>query len=422
MKLNIIEPELVQKKRLRVCAYARVSTDSEKQENSLENQKISYEKLICSEPTYEFAGLYYDKGVSGRVETRPGFQQMIADARLGKFDLIITKSVSRFARNTVILLKYVRELKDLGIGIVFEENEISTMSAEGEMMLAVIASFAQEECRSMSENKKWTCRKKFEKGELMINTNRFMGYDKDENGNLVINEGEASIVRRIFDLYMSGMGAHSIAKVLNEEGVTTVTGATWHASTIMGMLKNEKYKGDSLLQKTYTPSNHSGTVKNRGEVKQFYVSENHEPIIDPDDWDMVQELIEYNRNKKGIAAGDNKYQSRYPNSHKLICPHCGKYLRRRYVYGRKVEWLCSTYIHKGKSACPGVRVKDSELGDRVFTEPTVVEEVIIDGSKHYSYTAKAEYDSRGEEETLNKEKGGCILPRVDRSRRTAIKL
>ena len=247
MKLNIIEPVDRPLQKLRVCAYARVSSDSSKQENSLENQKKSYEKLILGEPSYEFAGLYFDQGVSGRTDNRPGFQQMITDAREGKFDLIITKSVSRFARNTALLLKYVRELKDLGINIIFEENEIATNSPEWEMMLTVIASFAQEECRSMSENNKWAYRRKFERGELMLNTKRFMGYDKDPEGNLVINEEEAAIVRRIFDLYLTGMGTHSIAKLLNEDGVTTVTGSPWHSSTVMGMLKNEKYKGDTIF-------------------------------------------------------------------------------------------------------------------------------------------------------------------------------
>lgn len=422
MKLNIIEPVDRPLQKLRVCAYARVSSDSSKQENSLENQKTSYEKLILGEPSYEFAGLYFDQGVSGRTDNRPGFQQMITDAREGKFDLIITKSVSRFARNTALLLKYVRELKDLGINIIFEENEIATNSPEWEMMLTVIASFAQEECRSMSENNKWAYRRKFERGELMLNTKRFMGYDKDPEGNLVINAEEAAIVRRIFDLYLTGMGTHSIAKLLNEDGVTTVTGSPWHSSTVMGMLKNEKYKGDIILQKTYTPENRHGTVRNKGQVKQYYVSENHESIISADDWDEVQDLIEYNRNKKGIDVGTQKYQVRYPNSHKLICPYCGKFLRRRYVHGRKVEWICSTYIHRGKSACRGIRIRDTVLGDKVFVEPTVVEEVIIDGSKHYRYTSKKEYDNRGREDVLIEETSGGVLSRINRSRRAAIKL
>ena len=422
MKIKRIEPESRALTKTKVCAYARVSTGSDSQENSLENQIITYESLIKSNPKYEFVGVYADQGITGFSEKRPEFQQMINDAKAGRIDMIITKSISRFARNTVTLLRVVRELKDIGIGVLFEDNNIYTMSSEGEMMLAVLASFAQEEGRSMSENNKWACRKKFERGELMINTTRFMGYDKDEDGNLVINEAEAAIVRRIFDMYLSGIGTHCIAKTLNEEGVTTVTGSAWHASTIRGMLMNEKYKGDSLLQKYYTPENMRNTVKNNGQVAQFYVTESHEAIIAPEDWEHVQELMAYNRKQRGIKKGNSDYTNRYPNSHKLICPYCGKFLRRRYVYNKKVEWLCATYIHQGKAACKGIRVRDSELAGRIFTEPTVVEEVVVDGSKHYYYTSKTDYDN-GVRAAERKETEGCsILLRVNRSRRTVIKL
>lgn len=422
MQLKKIQPEKTTSNKLRVCAYARVSTDSDKQEISLDNQIFTYENLIKSNREYRFAGVYADQGITGFSENRPEFQRMLSDARAGKLDMIITKSISRFARNTVTLLKYVRELKDMGVGVLFEENNIYTLSSEGEMMLSVLASFAQEESRSMSENNKWTCRKKFERGELMVNTTRFMGYNKDENGELVINESEAAIVRRIFDMYLSGTGAHTIAKTLNEEGITTITGSDWHASTIMGMLKNEKYKGDCLLQKYYTPEHKRVSVKNKGELKQYYVSDNHEAIIAPEDWEHVQELIEYNRQKRGIKPGETLYQNRYPNSHKMICPYCGKYLRRRLVYGKKVEWICATYIHKGKAACKGIRLRETELAGRVFTEPTVVEEVVIDGSKHYCYTSKTDYDNGIRATGLEEKEGSSVLPRVNRSRRTVIKL
>lgn len=422
MKIKRIEPESRALTKTKVCAYARVSTGSESQENSLENQITTYESLIKSNPEYEFVGVYADHGITGFSEKRPEFQRMINNAKAGRIDMIITKSISRFARNTVTILKYVRELKSIGVGILFEENNIFTLSAEGEMMLAVLASFAQEERRSMSDNNKWICRKKFERGELILNTTRFMGYDKDEEGNLVINEVEADIVRRIFNMYLSGKGVHSIAKILNEEGVTSVTGANWNESTIIGMLKNEKYKGDYLLQKYYTPENKHNTIKNTGQVQQYYVHESHKAIIDSEDWEHVQELMAYNRKQRGIKKGNSDYTNRYPNSHKLICPYCGKFLRRRYVYNKKVEWLCATYISQGKSACKGIRVRESELAGRIFTEPTVVEEVVIDGSKHYYYTSKTDFDN-GVRATERKEIEGCsILPRINRSRRTVIKL
>ena len=183
MRVKVINKRLdsvLQKKR--GCAYARVSTDSGRQEDSLENQMETYERLITGNPEYEFIGVFADQGISGYCENRPQFQRMMEKARAGEIDLIITKSISRFARNTVTVLKFARELKELGVGIFFEEQNINTLSGDGEMMLAVLASFAQEESRSMSENNKWSIRKKFERGEVMITTSRFLGYDKNEYG------------------------------------------------------------------------------------------------------------------------------------------------------------------------------------------------------------------------------------------------
>lgn len=422
MRLRRIEPIEAKGKKQRVCAYARVSTDSIEQGESFENQVITYERLIKSNPEYEFAGVYADQGISGTSEKRPEFQRMMEDCGNGKIDLIITKSISRFARNTTIVLNYTRELKQLGIGVYFEENNINTLSAEGELMMTVLASFAQEESRSISENNKWSIGKRFERGEGMINTTRFMGYDKDETGDLVINKVEAKIVRRIFEMYLSGEGCHRIAKILNDEGIKTITGSKWHSSTIKGMLINEKYKGDFHIQKYYTPEgkrNH--TVKNNGEVKSFYVSENHPAIVSEEEWQQVQELMQYHKEQRNIQSG-NKYQNRYPMSRMLICPHCGKSLRRRYVYNRKVEWICSTYIQEGKEACKGIRVRDELLTGLSFTEPMVVEEVIENGEKHYDYTSKRAYDNGKRAADRNKEKGRSVLPRVNRSRRTVIEL
>ena len=384
MRLRKIEPIEAKAKKLRVCAYARVSTDSLKQGESFENQMTTYEALIKSNPEYEFAGVYADQGLSGTSENRPEFQRMLADCRAGKIDLIITKSISRFARNTTIVLDYTRELKQLGIGVYFEENNINTLSAEGELMMTVLASFAQEESRSISENNKWSIGKHFERGEGMINTTRFMGYDKDETGDLVINKKEAKIVRRIFEMYLAGEGCHRIAKILNDEGIKTITGSTWHPSTIKGMLTNEKYKGDFHIQKYYTPEGkRNQTVRNKGEVKSFYVSENPPAIVSP---------------------------------------YCGKSLRRRYVYNRRVEWICSTYIQKGKEACKGIRVRDELLTGLSFTEPMVVEEVFENGEKHYGYTSKRAYDSGERAADRIEEERSSVLPRVNRSRRTVIEL
>lgn len=427
MRVKIVKPKAVsmEVKKLRVCAYARVSTDSLKQEDSLENQASTYERLITSNPDYEFAGVFADQGISGYSEKRPAFQEMIEKAKTGGIDLIITKSVSRFARNTITVLKVARELKELGIGIFFEEQNINTLSGDGEMMLAILASFAQEESRSMSENNKWTMKKKFEHGEIMVNTTRFMGYDKNEYGELVINHKQAAIVRRIFDMYLSGMGVFRIAAQLNRENVPTISGGKWHEGTIRGMLTNEKYKGDCILQKYYTPENRrNGTIRNNGEVQSYYVEENHPAIVTTEEWDSVQQIMQRHKEQRKIAAdGTEKYKNRYPLSGMLICPYCGKTLRRKQAYNKRIEWWCSTYIHEGKSACKGVKISDEIASKKNITEPTVIEEVKLNGEKYYGYTSKAEYDKgiRNKPSTPENKDGG-ILPRVHRPRRTAIKL
>lgn len=227
MRVKVINKRpasVLQKKR--VCVYARVSTDSRRQEDSLENQMETYERLITGNPEYEFIEVFADQGISGYCENRLQFQRMMEKARAGEIDLIITKSISRFARNTVTVLKFARELKELGVGIFFEEQNINTLSGDGEMMLAVLASFAQEESRSMSENNKWSIRKKFERGEVMITTSRFLGYDKNEYGDLIVNRKEAEIVSLTFDLYLLNVGSSRIGELLDYMGVKTATGTT----------------------------------------------------------------------------------------------------------------------------------------------------------------------------------------------------
>lgn len=254
MRVRIIEPTLnTQESKKKVCAYARVSTNNDNQGESLENQIQYYENLILNNPDYEFAGVFTDKGITGATKNRPEFQRMLELARNGKIDLIITKSISRFARNTALMLQTVRELKSLGVEVRFEKENIDTLSGDGEFMLTVLSSFAEEESRNVSDNLKWRARKKFERGELIINVTRLLGYDKDEYGNLVINPQEAEMVKRIFKEYLNGKGSFVIAKELNKEGIPTITKGKWKDGTVLDILKNEKYKGDAILQKYYTP-------------------------------------------------------------------------------------------------------------------------------------------------------------------------
>jgi site-specific DNA recombinase len=229
--------------RLKVCAYVRVSTDHREQLNSLENQTHYYERLISSNPDYEYCGIFSDAGISGAKENRPGFLAMLEKARSGEIDLIITKSISRFARNTLMLLKYVRELRDMGVGIIFEEEMVHTLRSEGELMLTVLAAIAEEERKSVCSNVQWAMQNKCKRGEVMVDTNRLLGYDTDSKGNLVINEEQAKIVRQIYELYLVGISGYRIAQILNHNKVPTYSEKPWKSHRIVSIIGNEKYCG-----------------------------------------------------------------------------------------------------------------------------------------------------------------------------------
>ena len=244
----------VQEKKIRVAAYCRVSTDQEDQLHSFEAQVEYYTKYINEHENYEMAGIYADEGISGtNTKKREQFKKMIADCEDGKIDLVITKSISRFARNTQDCLAYSRKLKNLGIGIIFEKENINTLDSTGELLFTILSSLAQDESRNISENCKWGIRTKFKNGEMHLNTFKFLGYDKDENGKLVINKEQAKTVRRIYRDFLIGINPAQIAKELTEEKVPGCLGQTkWYPSTVIGILKQEKHMGDALLQKTYT--------------------------------------------------------------------------------------------------------------------------------------------------------------------------
>lgn len=386
MKVTILEPEVMPLVKKKVCAYVRVSTNSDDQADSLENQTTYYRDKITSNPTFDFVGIFADQGYTGTKDNRPEFQKMLELCRCGEIDVILVKSVSRFARNTTIVLGYVRELKALGVEVRFEDQNINTLTQDGELMLTVLSAFAEEESRSVSENIRWRVRKKFEKGELIINTKRFLGYDKDEYGDLVINQKEAKIVRRIFEEYLSGKGSFIIAKELNKEHISTVTGAKWHDTTVLEILKNEKYKGDAILQKYYTP-NHlcKQSKRNINKRESFYVGENHSPIVSVEMWQQVQdELVKRRRNKQG----NNK---KHPLSGLLICSKCGHKLQRRVwnsgTPSQKVMWQCSHYIKNGKDACSGTVIEESVLEGLNIKKETIVREWMKNGKKRYTYTS-----------------------------------
>ena len=279
-------------RKLRVAAYCRVSTELEEQENSYRAQVEYYTKKIEETPNWINAGIYADDGKSAtNTKKRDDFRAMIKDALDGKIDLIITKSVSRFARNTADYLITIRKLKEKGIAVIFEKEGINTLDGTGEILITILSSLAQEESRDISENTRWGVVRKFEQGKIIVNHNKFMGYTKNEEGELVIVPEEAEIVRIIFRLYLEGNSYGKIAKYLEQQGIKTVTGKErWHESVIIKMLKNEKYMGDALLQKTYTVDFMTKKrVLNKGIVPQYYVEDDHEPIIPKELFYRVQE-------------------------------------------------------------------------------------------------------------------------------------
>ncbi|MHB1652666.1 MAG: recombinase family protein [Desulfitobacteriaceae bacterium] len=316
--------------------------------------------------------MYADEGISGtNTKKREQFNKMIEDCKTGKIDMLITKSISRFARNTLDCLNFVRLLKDLGIGVIFEKENINTLDSKGEVLLSILSSLAQDESRSISENSTWGLRRRFEQGKVMVNHTKFLGYDKDENGDLVINEKQAKIVGRIYFEYLDGKGTNRIAKDLEKEKVPKWDGiCKWYESSIRKMLMNEKYKGDALLQKTYTVDFLSKKrAENDGEIPQYYVENSHPAIIDKDIWEAVQLEMErrrayaekYHIQKIDYATNDNPFAGR------VICGACGRGYGRKVWNStderlRRVVWRCNNkYLAKGEKGCGSKHVDDKVL-------------------------------------------------------------
>jgi site-specific DNA recombinase len=363
--------------RKRVAAYCRVSTDSKEQKESYENQMNHYSQHIGSNLNWDLVDIYADEGISGtNTKDRVEFNRMIEDARAGKIDLILTKNISRFSRNTMDLLKYVRELKEKGIAILFEKENINTLESAGEVFLTIFSSVAQDESRNISENSKWGIKKGFRDGKVHCNTTRFLGYDKDIDKELIINEKEAEIVRRIYQEYIEGKSYQAIAKGLMADEIKTVTGnKKWWDSTITLILTNEKYYGALLQQKTITVDflTHK-RVRNKGQEQKYLIEDNHEPIISKEMFELVQKEKERRAYLKGNILGDRKkYSSKYPLSGKVFCGCCNANFKRRTWnsnnISKKVVWQCRTYVNEGKEACDAKAVDEYVLQDafvRVF--------------------------------------------------------
>lgn len=356
--------------RIRMAAYCRVSSQNEDQLYSLENQVTYYRNYTSANPKFTLIDIYADEGISGmNTKNRLEFQRMIQDCRDGKIDIVITKSVTRFARNTQDCLKYARELKDLGIGVLFEKENINTMDGAGELLFTILASLAQDECRSISENTKWGIRSLYRQGVVHLNTNNFLGYDKDENGKLVINQSEAEIVRRVFREFLEGFSPNDIARRLLAERIVGVRGkAKWSGANILLMLRNEKYRGDVLCQKTYVADYLTGRiVTNEGELEQVLIKQNHEPIVPIHIWLAVQQEIkrcaDYRKKYKLRVASFTSASS--PFSARVICGKCHQPYTQRTWYrdGRRIKvWQCrSRYQTKGAPCCGNTNLHDHKL-------------------------------------------------------------
>ena len=360
-KITKIEANQKEESVLRVAAYARVSTDEDAQLVSLKTQKSHYEKMISENKSYTFTGLYYDEGITGtKKECRDGLLKMLKDCEDGKIDFILTKSISRLARNTTDCLEIVRRLLDLNIGIYFEKENIDTRTMESELMLSILSSLAESESRSISENNKWSIKKRFQNGTFIISSPPY-GYENID-GKMVVNEEEGKIIKEIFKQYLSGKGTHKIAEDLNKRKIKGQKGASWHGSTINGILKNEKYIGDVIYQKTYTDENYN-RHKNNGEEDQYKIIDNHKAIVSREDFEKVQDLIKIRAIAKGNGKNTKKYQNRYSLSGKIKCDECGSTFKRRHHYNGKdkyIAWTCSEHL-RDSNKCSMKFIKDKNI-------------------------------------------------------------
>ena len=339
----------------RVAAYARVSSGKDAMLHSLSAQVSYYSELIQKHSGWQYVGVYADEALTGTKDNRENFQRLLTDCRSGKVDMVITKSISRFARNTVTLLETVRELKNMGVDVFFEEQNIHSLSADGELMLTILASYAQEESLSASENQKWRIRRNFENGMPWNGT--MLGY-RYEDGSLVVEQTEAETVKRIFSEYFAGSGMTAIAKRLNADGILTRYGNPWGKTSVGKVLQNYAYTGNLLLQK-YRRVDHltKRDELNNGALPQYHVQGCHEAIIPLWSFNAVQEEMK-RRAEKHTHPGERRKE--YPFSGKLICAGCGKHYRRK-VKETGPVWICTTYNTYGKAACPSKAIPESVL-------------------------------------------------------------
>lgn len=394
----------------RVAAYCRVSTDREEQEHSFETQKAMYTEMIMMKPTWQMAGIYADEGITGTVaKKRPGFMKMIEDCRKGKIDMIVTKSVSRFSRNNLDCLMYVRELKQLGIPIIFEKEGINTIQVSSELLLTLFGALSQAESESISMNVKLGIRQSLKNGNVRFSYKTFLGYRKGADGQPEIVPEQADIVRRIYNDFLAGATYLEIAKRLTEENVPTMgRGNRWFSERIKSILKNEKYKGDALLQKTYITDPISKRVKkNNGELPMYYVENSHPAIIERRIFDRVQEEIARRAGKKKVKQTGTKtelgrYSGKYALTELLYCGECGTPYRRC-TWSRngkkKIVWRCVSRLDYGKKYCKNSpSVEESRLHNAIaaaITKKANSEEINTGGIMNHIESFGSQRDTDG---------------------------
>ena len=366
MRVSEVQPLIPRRpaRKERVAGCARVSSGKDAMIHSLSAQVSYYSALIQRHREWEYAGVYADEAVTGTKDSRKELNRLLDDCRAGRIDLVLVKGISRFARNTLTLLQTVRELKELGVDVFFEKENLHSLSTAGELLLTVFASFAQEESVSNSNNKKWQVRRDFKKGKC--SWLRVYGY-RWKDGRLCIEPKEAAVVRMIFQDYCDGLGRELILKKLLDLGIPAPEGDMWYEGAIAYILSNEKYRGDMLLQKSFVDDPISKRKRiNRGELPRYYVVESHEPIIDPQLFDAVQEI---RRRRKGEFCPNPKPLKTYPFTGLLRCRICGANYRRKIAaagskYAKPV-WICHTFNRLGKKYCGSKQIPEAILMETV---------------------------------------------------------
>lgn len=377
MQIQVIRAKKKMSGKCRVCVYARVSAVSEEMEQSYHQQVTFLTEFVRKNPEWELTEVYADRGISGYKDMRPEFQRMLSDARAGKFNLIIVKSISRFARNTETMLNTVRELKALGIGIIFQLQNINTLDASGELLMTIQSAFAQGESDSCRTRMQYAYKSKYERGIPSSQAMNTYGFKPESNGNIAIEESKAKVVRMIFDWAERGVWVSRIRATLNRDHIPSPSGGLWDDTSVKRILHNVMYRGDLWLRKRYINDNRKVRINN-GEMDSWYITSNHPAIVTREQFGRVQFILEERWEKlttpKQPFSGDNgNSHNRYPLSGKMHCPYCGGLLIHKWGNHRAREyWACSTNLKKSKSACRGIFLPAVETAGWDIQEPVVV--------------------------------------------------